>query len=40
VRRSNGGWLDVMLVAGFPAGNGQSRLTLPLWLDGERLKHG
>jgi hypothetical protein len=32
VRRSNGGWLAVVLVPA-ASGNGRSSLTIPLWLD-------
>ncbi len=32
VRRSNGGWLAVVMVPA-SSGNGRSRLTMPLWLD-------
>lgn len=32
VRRSNGGWLAVVIVPA-ASGNGRSRLSIPLWLD-------
>jgi hypothetical protein len=37
VRRSNGGWLAVVLVPP-TSGNGRSRVMLPLWLDQMRVQ--
>jgi hypothetical protein len=39
VRRSNGGWLAVVLVPA-AGGNGRSRLTIPLWLDPSMVSTG